>query len=476
MNASASENIVLHSDQQKVYNNIIHTIEDIIKTDMMWDNVVSLVGAAGTGKTFLTTQIIKYFIDNEYSVAVTTPTHKALSVLRDNISQAGLLNSALSLKTIHSFLNIKLFTDYTKGIQKFIVDKASKDNSQVDLLIVDESSMVSTELYQYIIEAVEADRVKAVLFVGDKFQLLPIDGGKNVLKQVNKIFELNQIVRQAEGSYIIKIATEAREIIKTKNYTLLKEFFASNFDNNIEFFHNINSFYYDYYQDSNWRDEDKIIASFKNSDVDAHNRVIRKQFWMEQGKNTEIDTLLVGDELVFHDAYTVNDRVVFHNGDLVKLSYVKKEYLESLDIYYWECKDEHNIEFKVVDPDSNMRYNKCLKSFAQSAKTEANYKIRKDKWKIYFELKNMFANVKYKFASTIHKLQGSTYETVYIDLINLEYMERTNIDDLYRLVYVAMTRASVNIKILIEKFESQNKIEQINTNVRELFDMSFLYK
>ncbi len=37
-------------------------------------------------------------------------------------------------------------------------------------------------------------------------------------------------------------------------------------------------------------------------------------------------------------------------------------------------------------------------------------------WKKYFRLKDAYANVQYIFASTIHKLQGSTYDTVYIDL------------------------------------------------------------
>jgi exodeoxyribonuclease-5 len=51
-------------------------------------------------------------------------------------------------------------------------------------------------------------------------------------------------------------------------------------------------------------------------------------------------------------------------------------------------------------------------------------------------------------ASTIHKLQGSTYETLYFDLASLLNNQQISRDFLYRLVYVAVTRGKKKIKIL----------------------------
>jgi len=45
---------------------------------------------------------------------------------------------------------------------------------------------------------------------------------------------------------------------------------------------------------------------------------------------------------------------------------------------------------------------------AKAARKEKNFKKRKDMWKNFFALKSFFADMKYTFASTIHKLQGST--------------------------------------------------------------------
>lgn len=56
---------------------------------------------------------------------------------------------------------------------------------------------------------------------------------------------------------------------------------------------------------------------------------------------------------------------------------------------------------------------------------------------------------------TIYKLQGSTYETVYIYLMNLSYIDKLDKDTLFRLMYVVITRASKNIKILIPQLKEK---------------------
>jgi len=117
-------NTSLNDDQKNLFDAITTKIENIIKTDMMWDNITSLIGPAGTGKTYLTTQIVKYFLENkdilDGGVCVTAPTHKAVSVLsnilRDNKIKA-------SSRTIHSFLGIKPFQDFKTGEERFTIDK-----------------------------------------------------------------------------------------------------------------------------------------------------------------------------------------------------------------------------------------------------------------------------------------------------------------------------------------------------------------
>jgi len=470
-NNSIQETLSQH--QSEIFNKITAQLEDIVKTGMVWDNMLALSGAAGTGKTYLTTAIVEA-LRKDYHITITAPTHKALKVIAFNMFSNGITN--ISTKTIHSFLNIKLFTDYDKGIQKFVPDKSKADLTKTDILIVDESSMISDDMYGFIVDAIERERVKAVLFVGDYYQLLPVDSGKNSVFDVRHQYKLKEIVRQAKDSYIIKIASAARTYIKTKQYTDLKTFFKQNMDVNISFFHNQDEFLADFYKGENWADQDQIIGSFKNSDVDAYNRMVRKQYWLERGVENPV-TLLKGDKIVFQSAYTIGDVMKYTNNDEITLSYAQKKHSGVLNIEYWECKDAAETEdqeiIKIIDPQCLSLFNDKLAMIAKAARKEKNFKKRKDMWKNFFALKSFFADVKYTFASTIHKLQGSTYETVYIDLFALSGNRYIDIDQLYRLVYVAMTRASKEIKILIPAFESVS-IENIEDDFQALFgDMNF---
>lgn len=443
--------LIEQANQDLIFEEILGDITNILQVDMAWNNIIALSGAAGTGKTYLTTQLVKE-LSKKYKITVTAPTHKALKVLRKNLSYYRTSNVAT--KTIHAFLNIKLMVDYDKGIQKFVPDKTKLDQSCADILIIDESSMVSKELYEYILDAVNANRVKSVLFVGDYYQLLPIDSNKNFVSGVRIQYELKDIVRQAKDSYIIQVATKLREIIQNQEYISIQEFFTKNKLPQIEFFSTKEDFYNDFCKNENWFNEDKIITSFKNSDVDFHNNVIRKRFWDEK-KISSSEQYISGDKIIFQDTNVRNGMILHHNSDDVVISSAEKKYSEYLDMYYWECRDANNLDFKTIDKNSLFKFNEFMKKLADKAKKEFDKEKRALLWENFFELREYFVDVKYSFASTIHKLQGSTYETVYIDLMSLSYIDKLDKDTLFRLMYVAITRASKNIKILIPELKEK---------------------
>ena len=67
-------------------------------------------------------------------------------------------------------------------------------------------------------------------------------------------------------------------------------------------------------------------------------------------------------------------------------------------------------------------------------------------WKDMYDLKDQFLDYKYKYACTLHKLQGSTVDTIFLDFRDLPW----NDNDLkYRLMYVGLTRASEGVNILL---------------------------
>ena len=467
---STNLNIV---SQNQAFENIKNKLEDIVKTDMLWDNIISLSGAAGTGKTYLTSKLIEQ-LKNDYHITITAPTHKALQVLRKNLISTD--GKKVETKTLQSFLNIRLVTNYDNGKQKFEPLKISskdQDKTKTDILIIDESSMVSSDLFSYIINSIEENRVKAVLFVGDEYQLLPVDNFDNKVFDIKTKYKLDKIVRQAKDSYIINIATKARNIIKSKNYISIAEFLEDDsFCSNIEFFTQEDEFHKDFCTPDTWSQEDKVIASFKNDSVDKHNKIIRQKYWEAQDI-TKIPTLLKGDKVIFQQANIIDNKPVHQNSDIVKLSSAKATYHEKLKFNFWDCKDLNNKPFKVIDPNSKMRFDNTMDQIAKLAKNEKDYKKRIQLWKTFYHIKETFIDVKYTYASTIHKLQGSTYDTVYIDLRDIEYMNDK--DMMYRLLYVAITRASKNIKILLSNSMSDslahyqnNILDTISNSLDEL--------
>ena len=465
--AVAIDESTLTSSQKIIFDQITALIDarvtSVLQSYNIEDYMISLTGAAGTGKTFLTTQIAKYLkkkSSQEYRFTVTAPTHKAVSVIAQMLRENKI---TASCKTIHSFLGIKPFIDYEKGIETFKIDKTQKVKEETSILIVDESSMIGSELFSYIQEAIEGGRVNLVLFIGDPYQLLPVDKSENKIFKLKHQFSLTEVVRQAKDSYIIKIATQLRERIQHQNFIPLKEFFMQNHYDEIQFFNNEKDFIEDFYKNKEWYKEDKIIATHKNKNVDAFNRIIRKKYW-EQKNIYNPQTLRKGDMLRFKEAYSVNDITLYHNGQIVEIQSADLKHHQTLNINYWECRvidaPEQQI-FRVVDPDSMKVFNDKLLQIAKIAKRAQRYE-KKKKWEIFYAVRNMFADVQYIHASTIHKLQGSTHSVSYVDLFSLPDNQYISDDDKYRLTYVAITRAKDEIKIFMPKINNIQDLKSLD--------------
>lgn len=199
-----------------------------------------LSGYAGTGKSTVITNIINQVIDTIpdkeihrvskgviTNIHVACPTGKATSVIRDNLKQAsekGELKENILVSTIHRFAFIPYTKKCTKEISKSKVKKGDdvvsesdcgtkvkiqledlrfrkkepEDVEHVDLLIIDESSMLTQKMYHDII-----DFDIKILFVGDIAQLPPVDKKNSQLKVLGgPDAQLTIIHRQAEGSAI----------------------------------------------------------------------------------------------------------------------------------------------------------------------------------------------------------------------------------------------------------------------------------
>ena len=175
--------IVLSEQQTEAVSRIENFMEDDTQE-------FRLGGYAGTGKTTL----IKYLLARlkTRSVYVVAFTGKAVSVLHRKGIPAAM--------TLHSLMYETRFDSITRKLVH-----TRREAIYADLVIVDEASMISTELY----EDLAGYGIK-MLFVGDPGQLEPVGDNPDLMELVRCHYVLDEIHRQARNSPILRLATAIR--------------------------------------------------------------------------------------------------------------------------------------------------------------------------------------------------------------------------------------------------------------------------
>ncbi len=152
-----------------------------------------LTGGPGTGKTTTVRSILQLLRMRRGSVMLAAPTGRAAKRLAET--------SGVEAKTIHRLLEFKPMEG--KLFQR------DRDNPiDADLVVVDEMSMVDTQLMNSLVKAIDSQT--HLLLVGDTDQL-PSVGAGNVLRDLNSsgvvpTIELDQVFRQDARSHIISNA------------------------------------------------------------------------------------------------------------------------------------------------------------------------------------------------------------------------------------------------------------------------------
>ena len=214
-------------------------VEGILRDTQHPGARVMLCGYAGTGKTVTTAALVGELRSRGLTVVVATPTHKA----RTQVEKALKANGAQDFEcvTVHRLLGLKQVRDYKTGKESFKPDSPGKnlladgicdktyedycrqkrndgdswsdykeDNSiPIDVVIVDETSMLHEELYEYLIS--EANE-RPVIFVGDDRQLLPVKEDKvcAAFVDADSVYKLDEVLRH-DGA-ILNLATATRQI------------------------------------------------------------------------------------------------------------------------------------------------------------------------------------------------------------------------------------------------------------------------
>ena len=118
-------------------------------------------GYAGTGKTSCMREVARRVGYSSARFAYTAPTNKAAKVLREVVGEAS---------TIYSLLGLRVDKN---GETKQITHGKPVDLSDLDVIVVDEASMVNAHLFGLLQDIADKFDLK-VVFMGDPAQLPPV--------------------------------------------------------------------------------------------------------------------------------------------------------------------------------------------------------------------------------------------------------------------------------------------------------------
>ncbi len=418
-----------------------------------------ITGQAGTGKTTLLHDVVGYCIVNNITYQVCAYTHNACDILRAKIAVDAIIS------TLHSYLK-KRPTINVEAIKLNKVEGNSlsaKEDNIVRLLIIDEFSMIGEKdvadirglQYNDEYEEGELPAMK-VLWIGDPNQLPPVKDMPAVIPKKPYWEHLTVIYRQAKDNPLMIPLQQLVSFIEgAKPYKLVEsdKFIRSNIN---------------LLEDYKACDKDKVFLAYTNERVQQINFSVAGKDKPDPGDKLFSPTA--------HKKFTFISLVpsIFlmtvrqHGGKTLSLGSKWKtlEYMMHMELCeFYELEDEMGKVgvYPVIFGTKN--YNNAKDNWAERAvsinrkiegtqgvpkaiewaRNNPSHQLARDRaaaWRTYMCVKGNTFSMDFAHAKTVHKAQGTTVDTVFLDAIDLEKCLQHDYILYCKLFYVALSRAS----------------------------------
>ena len=427
------------------------------------NSIYILKGFAGTGKTTVIGIIVKNLWKIKMSSVQLAPTGRAAKVI-----------SNYSDKPAHT-IHRKIY--YPKrergGGVSFTLQRNKHRNT---IFIVDEASMISDNaaesklfengsLLDDLMAYVYSGHKCKLLLIGDQAQLPPVKmdlspalDARNLQMQFDKTvksIELDEVMRQAETSGILKNATRIREFLNDELYEDFK-FDLSGQDDVVRLIdgHEIMDALGDSYRE--YGNEGTAIIVRSNKRANLYNQQIRSRILFKEEEVSAGDYFMVVKNNYFWlDAKSEAGFIA--NGDIIEILEIfsiKELYGFRFAEVKIQMTDYPNLApFETVllldtltsetpslsYEEGNTLYQEVMKDYADET----------SKYKKFMKVKNnKFFNalqVKFTYAITCHKSQGGQWETI---MVEQPYLPNGMDKDYLRWLYTAVTRARKKLYLI----------------------------
>lgn len=401
--------------------NMLSTIQD--KIDEYIDNKVKNVqlrvsGYAGTGKTTVIKNILKYAIEHgRFSEnIVLAPTNKAVLVLRDKMVDV----KPEYFSTIHAYI-------YGSPDDKDSMTWSLKKSVSRVCVIVEESSMVNKPVYQDIIDCFQNS---VIIFIGDGFQLEPVGEDIGLLKHPD--ITLTEVKRNAGDilNYSVKLRTEHRLSDFTEFPSIRKSRFIEVID---------------LYSNAVRNQDDCIYITATNRTRVLINEKVRNRLY----SNTNLPQ--VGDRLI-----SIANSNFYANGELFNIDTIEV-HADKIITFRTKFKTTKErcifctingkpvVLLPITEEASFQHYSFSKLDFEDLVDLIGNDNIEFDETGRFASMPRKIIIATYGYATSCHKAQGSQWKSVYVDQ---DYMPSRGWDNV-RWRYTAITRAESELTMVV---------------------------
>lgn len=411
---------MIFNKEFKILENIDKEIEDFIKKlsiklskiqisaikSCFLQNVSIITGGPGTGKTTIINTIANIFLSLGYNIALAAPTGRAAKRIEET--------TKIESKTIHRLLGYvpNKYDDF--GYFEY----NEKNTLDVDLVIIDEMSMVDVLLFEKLLKGIKEST--KLIIVGDVDQL-PSVGAGNVLRDliesnVIKYTKLTDIFRQSKKSNIIVNAHR----INNGKYPILNE-------KNSDFFF--------------LKTNNPIIT--RNTVVDLIKNRLPKAYGYNFYKDIQILTQTRKGICGVYELNRILQEVLNpKTKDSLELNFGNKVF--RLNDKVMQTKNNYDLSFTDSNGEEGFGvYNGDMGIVFEIDEKEKKIIVKmQDDRTVEYAVEDL-DNLELSYAITIHKSQGSEFKSVIIPLFDSFYMLQTR-----NLLYTAITRAKENIVLV----------------------------
>ncbi len=427
------------------------------------NTIYLLKGYAGTGKTSIIGTLVKNLWRVKMAFVQMAPTGRAAKVI-SNYSDS-------PAQTIHR--KIYFPKKERGGGVSFSLQRNRHRNT---LFIVDEASMIpdtkaesklfeNGSLLDDLMQYVYSGNNCKLLLIGDDAQLPPVKlelspalDAKSLSLQFNKEvagIELDEVMRQAETSGILKNATRIRDFLNDGLYQDFRFDLEGQMDVErlADGYEIMNAISDSYGNDGN---EGTAIILRSNKRANLYNQQIRQRILFNEEEISAGDYLMVVKNNYFW-LDPKSEASFIANGDIIQvleIFSIKELYgfrFAEVKVQMTDYPDLKPFETTLMldtlttntpslpYEDSNNLYQEVMKDYADES----------SKYKKFLKVKNnKFFNalqVKFSYAITCHKSQGGQWETIFVEQ---PYLPNGMDKDYLRWLYTAVTRARKKLYLI----------------------------